>query len=351
MCVTVGRVERVSNTMIFVAAVDKDEQITCYQNKIQFHDSEDVQAMILPFPAGKPLRFINTDFGIDTAQVKAEDRPSFKLAKHLNRIVFPKDKLQKKSKGIGMGLSRGGGGRSDMLEIQHCGDLEFVVALTCDDLTRIPTKQLNLSKADDVLAFLHTNYPANFSFLCCRFMTKTPGMPPLAYVSSRLKDGRLFVPTLHYHGHEEAADEAKTVHPSIPTGMVSLGRGKPSKTEAKKKKDHPLWDHQLFTINASFQCPIEAVSACQINTRDYPLEDDDLHEQGTRSGLDPNLGTGHASAQVTGQDSTYPDWIQLQAEPRLCSRSGGHAVSRARSTHSKELHLDQGRIQVRFVIQ
>ncbi len=196
MCIFAAPVRDVSDTKIAVVALQGGaQQLTVYQNKAVTLGRN---AMVLPVPAGSDITLIDlSEYG--TAFWTACE------------TCFPPEHTNG-TFGWGAAASTTGGfgaAPPPPLPVQQVGQYQCSVAPTLADLGRINRTVFTLSP--DAAKTLGEHYASGFSFIVCLFEGTVEGHP-IAYVSSTLPGGRLFIPTRHDHGSTGGADDGTLVH-------------------------------------------------------------------------------------------------------------------------------------------
>jgi hypothetical protein len=82
--------------------------------------------------------------------------------------------------------------------IEH-GSYLVSIATTLDDLFRLDTTVFHFSR--ELYTFFAKHYTAEFGYLCCKLKEGKQDYEPICYSHRLHSNGRLFVPTLHYHNH------------------------------------------------------------------------------------------------------------------------------------------------------
>lgn len=180
MCIIPGPVDSVSNTKLFVMpSLDKTRQFTVYSNSV---DSPDENVMILPVPNLNSLQ-------LHTIKYK-------KLFDHLHDSVI---KHQTRAFEFSMYRSLSASAQFDSLPVFEHGSYLVSLAQTIEDLHRLNSSVFQLPP--DIDTFFAKHYTREFGYLCCVLKPGEKTYEPLAYSHRLHSNGKLFVPTLHYHNH------------------------------------------------------------------------------------------------------------------------------------------------------
>lgn len=218
MCVIQGATSRIADTQILAfPTADKRSQVTVYSNAVQLKGQEEEQtnsaldaffpgyrvpsfsrrgdvAMILPIPRGyERFDVIDTT---DCADMFKEIDECF--PEQMSFSLFSTNQAQSAS----------------FLAVKTCGSYKYSLVPSLADFSRVDP---NVFKLDaEVGHLLGTKYPRGFAFLVCK-IEESKKFHPIAYVHPMPEDGKLFVPTLHFHqGHHD--------------------------------QSHPDWDHQIYVV-------------------------------------------------------------------------------------------------------
>lgn len=213
MCIIQGNISKVSNTCIFVAPLETptdpttpSRQLTVYSNRIVQDSTLERRGnrwvtsrakVFLARNAGKTptpcmiLPAISFSKGSDVVPV--EFRSNAESFFDLLDNTFPKP--ERKVDELG-GFSKGKMGRK--LEVIRVGSYDVSIVPTIQDFSLLDEEHFVL---DPNLAKLFAQrYETDSAFVVCR-LRHGEKFHPIAYTSSVRKDGSLFVPTYHYHGH------------------------------------------------------------------------------------------------------------------------------------------------------
>ncbi len=191
MCIFTGGIRSVSNTRILLVPLNDGRQMTVYQNDVETSGSDGIgRAMILPVPSspkGEPIHFV------DMSKFRGNifDRCD---------MFFPERNYEAASMGFGGGFGSHEQ-KSAPLPVQRVGGYNCSVVPTIGDFGRLSDAHFKIPT--NVAQVLSANYSQGFSFVVCVF-DRNIKAHPIAYISSRFHDGKLFIPTRHAHGEELA---------------------------------------------------------------------------------------------------------------------------------------------------
>lgn len=213
MCIFNRPVQAVKATRIFVSETVDGRQFTAYANYVEnaitkADKRKNQQAMILPFslPQAKGVPAIQLIDMSGCAKVlndmeKVFSSPPVLISRSVASVA------------------------SKSLAVFNVGSYSCSVALSLEQLQNIDETVFKLSpRVREVLA---GHYPTRFGFLVCQ-LTADGEQHPIAYVHHLLAADRLFVPTLHHHGHSSEKDE-----------------------EEKNEEAHADWDHFIYSTNTT----------------------------------------------------------------------------------------------------
>ncbi len=258
MCIISGEVNKVSNTRILVAPLNKGKrQLTVYSNQVNI---DNPVAMILPFPQS------NTEFRFFDLTNYTD------LFKDLNRLVFP------------IPLSRGflnNSSRSkslnNSLTVVQVGSYKASVAENVDDLDRINTSVFKFEPL--ALEFLKTNYSQGFGFVIAQ-MDQSKNYHPFGYIHGMLSNGRMFIPTMHFHqeNHQNKFKQEpffpKTSGLRLPSGFPSIVNQsyniQPSNDQPSN--DQPDWDHEIYCWNSALSGKNPSNESHSVSNKDTNFE-------------------------------------------------------------------------------
>ena len=182
MCIFSGDVENVKNTKIFVAPCSRrTTQLTVYSNQVSLKNEG---FMVLPFP-GKFVKFV------DLTERK-------ELFKDLEEY-FPKSRTKSLS-------------YSYESKLEQVGSYQAVAMSDFKELS-MTSKKLNIDLDSEVLSFLEKHYSSGFGFVVFRLM-KEMEYHPFGYVHTT-DTGKMFVPTMHYHGLNDSKEIKADWHHKI----------------------------------------------------------------------------------------------------------------------------------------
>ncbi len=202
MCIILGPVHRVSQTKLFVLPNNsKTRQMTFYSNAVS---TPKQNMMILPVPNS------NDSIELHTIRYKSMFQDLKKSVKSLYETP-PSNYLTRS-------LHASASLRHDTLEIIAHGSYLVSIAPQLEDLLRLNTSVFELTP--EVYHFFGSHYNREFSFLCCVLKKGQEAYEPLCYSHPLHSSGRLFVPTLHYHNHDDYVDT-----------------------------DTADWDHTIYSVN------------------------------------------------------------------------------------------------------
>lgn len=195
MCIILGEVHSVTQTKLFVLAnKDKTRQMTFYSNAV---NTPKENMMVLPVPGIAELHTIDyknmfTDLKQSVKRIYQES-PSYTT--------------NTRSLSCSASIPR------DTLEIIAHGSYYVSIAPTLEDLLRLDTRVFTLTP--ELLQFFAKHYNDEFSYICCVLTKGSEAYEPLCYSHPlHSSDGfkKLFVPTLHYHGHGYGHLEIEYAH-------------------------------------------------------------------------------------------------------------------------------------------
>jgi len=255
MCIFSGNPDSVSETRIFVAPCSEPDippirfwfpwfgnnnnstsssplvkkngkQITVYGNTVS---TSSPVAMVLPVPnkSGSPQSIEM----IDTSGVDADT--FFSQLKG----CFPK---VPKVKGLGTRsfVSMNFSADSAHLEVKRAGSYRYSIVPSTRDFNRLDQDIFSYKMTPEVKDLLCTHYHTGYSFLVC-IIDQGAQYKPIAYVHDMMKGNRLFIPTRHFHGHNNNNNTSNIMtHQYSPLSHNS-------------ESDEADWDHQIYVAGIS----------------------------------------------------------------------------------------------------
>jgi hypothetical protein len=188
MCIILGQVHSVSQTKLFVLAnKKKTRQITFYSNAV---DTPEENMMILPVP--------NSSNAIELHTIQYK-----KMFDDLKRSV--KSTYQEPSRNIlSRSLAYASASPRDTLEIISHGSYLVSIAPQLEDLLRLDESVFDFTP--ELYSFFGKHYSREFSYICCILKEGREAYEPLCYSHPLHSSGKLFVPTLHYHKHNDRVE-------------------------------------------------------------------------------------------------------------------------------------------------
>jgi hypothetical protein len=178
MCVISYKAMVSGTKLLVMPSGDGTRQLTVYSNEV---DTDRNNSMILPIPGGGE-------------GVQLHDFSKHKALFSQLADMFPKAMSMADSVTY---LSNSAGSR---LPVLHVGSYDVSVAPTWDDLARLDRDTFNVS--DAAVAFMGDTYAKKWGYVVCQLSPHTSSYSPFAY-SHPIEYGKCFVPTMHFHGHEE----------------------------------------------------------------------------------------------------------------------------------------------------
>lgn len=202
MCIIPGPIHSVNNTKLFVLPNrSRTRQMTFYKNSV---GSPDENMMILPVP----------NIGsIELHKVKYK-----KMFDDLRSSVtyIPERSYQFN---YDMNTLRCAASYEPLPVISH-GSYLVSIAPTLQDLFRLDATVFDFS--EELYNFFAKHYTSEFGYLCCKLKEGKQDYEPICYSHNLHSNGKLFVPTLHYHNHGGRIDT-----------------------------DHADWDHMIYSAGTT----------------------------------------------------------------------------------------------------
>ncbi len=180
MCILSGTINTVSRTKIFgMPSKDGTRQLTVYTNAV---DTPETNVMCLPVP------------NPHTVNYETVPKELFKQCKE----SFPDPPPPQAPPGqYWLSASRS---YDEPIEIKTHGSYEVALVPSLYDFHRIPETFAKLSF--EVKQYLFNSYPPEYGVLLCKLKKGLSDYEPFAY-SHEIVNQSLFLPTKHYHIHED----------------------------------------------------------------------------------------------------------------------------------------------------
>lgn len=196
MCMIIPKASiHVSDTEIFCAPLNNGtHQVTVYKNKVSMNKPV---AMILPFPTS------------NSGGVRMLDLSGYETIFEDLKEVFEDIELS-------YNHSLSTNSMDKELKVFKVGSYNVSIASSFKDLNRLNKGVFDLKKESNFSDIIKDNYPASWGYVVC-ILRNNAKFHPIGYVH-KLLNGKLFVPTRHYHGHIE---------------------------------ENPDWDHEIYLYNVT----------------------------------------------------------------------------------------------------
>lgn len=185
MCIISNPIESVSNTKILVAVnPEKNKQLTIYSNEVTNISSGN--AMILPVPYPQTVTFHD----LSNYSYIFKDCDSC-FQSRISTNSFSADSFSADSRGI------------TKLKVFNVGSYQVSLAMSLDEIKHVDTSVFRLSP--NCFKLLSNEYKnGNFGFIICKLSDGNKDYHPFGY-SHNITDGMLFIPTKHYHSHNNGS--------------------------------------------------------------------------------------------------------------------------------------------------
>jgi hypothetical protein len=156
----------------------------------------------------------------------------------------------------------------DTLEVHYVGSYKASIVPNFKSFGLVDTSEFNL--APDTKEILEKYYKSNYGFIVCQLMASRNGdnhkYHPFGYLHEIREDGRLFIPTRHYHKMNEfnpytkyhlgVDDDNQDVSDHFMSTLSMEDKWlrlniKKREFSTPKKKPIADWDHEVYVINCS----------------------------------------------------------------------------------------------------
>jgi hypothetical protein len=208
MCMIQGTPEKISDTRILVSIVNTEYplQLVVYSNKVK---TETPVAMILPFPNHSKKNFVKV---LETTK---KDNQIFDML-NISFIPLVFNLSVRKTKG--------------KLEVLRSGSYRYSIVKSLSDFDSLS----DIFKLTDpkLQVVLSKNYQ-NFGFIVCIIDANTD-YTPFAYITEKLPDGKMFIPTRHYHSKNQDTNPYKITN-NLLGDLMDAGD----------------WDHSIYILGGN----------------------------------------------------------------------------------------------------
>jgi hypothetical protein len=236
-----GPLNRVAKTKIFSCpTADKKRQLTVYSNTV---DTPAENVMLLPVPHPETVV-------LETVHKEIFEECDASFSRGRGEFLCESDSST---------LTAMSGG---YLSIRDHGSYQVVLVPSMEDLDRIPPDFVTLSGG--VKDYVRKHYgDGRFGILLCKLKAGAVNYEPFAYSHALLEEGRLFIPTRHYHVHSNTRFHADGREDYFSRGydFMSSGSGglatfdSPALTAAAtstaESPNADDWDHDIYTAGTS----------------------------------------------------------------------------------------------------
>ncbi len=187
MCLISTEIQQVSKTKILVAPnSNKTRQLVVYSNYV--NNVSESNAMVLPVPLPQTIQFIN-------------------LSKYSNIFEDCAGCFYNPSRAKSLSYSTNSfNSRDDQmpLEVFNVGSYQVSLAANLDQISRVDKRIFELSSGlKQTLEMFY--YQPYWGFIICKLAKGPESYHPLAY-SHDIIDGKVYIPTRHYHQEAKWAD-------------------------------------------------------------------------------------------------------------------------------------------------
>ena len=221
-----GITTSITGTQIIISNIGDGRQLTVYSNQIVLGDRLEPVVMILPFP--------NKNNNIKVLETVNEDMKCFD---DINKCFI------EQTFGI---RSRSCSGTSSKrtLEVLRAGNYRYSIARGIEQLNMLDNIFKKSKELDNLLMTYEDN---NFGFIAC-IIDKNAKYSPFAYIHN-IVDNKLFVPTKHYHEHDQ-----RTNYMGRNSFNDNWGQSNhtPYNNQVINNSEYTTdWDHDIFIFNTS----------------------------------------------------------------------------------------------------
>lgn len=246
MCIIQGEIKNVSKTKILATKVKKSLttsgkplQLIVYSNTVELSNNGNPVAMVLPFPNYPNSKNDRRNF-IKILETKPKDSKLFDyLDERFKEHTFGSSSYD--------GLLKNSSGRGT-LKVSRSGSYRYSIVNELSDFNKLNN---NVFKLDPDVEKILSTYYQNFGFIVCIIDTSAD-YSPFAYISERMPNGKIFIPTRHHHQHQNHYYDFNS------NGILK-------DTENKLEN----WDHSVYILGTSYhngKIPTEQINVNKFNT-------------------------------------------------------------------------------------
>ena len=237
MCIIANPVVKVASTKIWVSPnKDGTRQLTIYSNNV---DTMTKNAMILPVPT------------TDADSIKFIDLSFYQNFFNDCKSCFRSTKLFTYSSGdtLGVTLSSNSLKRST-LAVHDVGSYKASIVPSLSDFDRLDTTVFRVDA--DLADMLKSTYSSGFAFIVCQLEKGSVNYHPFAYTHTLAQNGKLFVPTKHWHAHTNNGAGNSWLPGFLPRNAFS-GRGGlyGQDMDYLRSTVSADWDHIIYSPNTN----------------------------------------------------------------------------------------------------
>lgn len=228
MCIITGTVSRVAKTKIYVSAdTKKQRQITIYSNEV---NTPRENAMVLPVPHPETVDLVDLS---SYPELFGDCATCFRL-------------IPTRSWGLTDSDSAGylSVPNSQTLEVLDVGSYRASLVPSLNDFARLDTSVFQISP--ELIALLTKHYVSGFGFIVCQLKSGNHLYHPFAYTHALADNGKLFVPTRHFHPHEAPALQSLNYIDFTRADWEQQARTMNS-LRSQKTVNEADWDHVIYS--------------------------------------------------------------------------------------------------------
>ena len=243
MCIIVNPVVKVTSTKIWVSPNNTGtRQLTIYSNNVDTHKKN---AMILPVPTtdADSIRFIDFSF---YQRFFNDCQSCFRSTKPL---------LYSSSQTLGISLSNNRFKRSTLI-VHDVGSYKASIVPSLADFDRLDKSVFRVT--GDLGNMLQRTYSSGFSFIVCQLEKGAINYHPFAYTHTLAQNGKLFVPTKHWHADPNSGDGNSLLSRFLSRNVFSdSGTVYDQDMDHIRSRIHADWDHIVYSPNTNLDSCID----------------------------------------------------------------------------------------------
>ena len=235
MCIIANPVVKVASTKIWVSPnKDGTRQLTIYSNSVETMTKN---AMILPVPTTDvdSIKFLDLSF---YQRFFDDCKACFRSTKPLSDFTY----------GARTTTLSANYSKRSTLAVHDVGSYKASIVPSLGDFDRLDKTVFTVS--GDLADMLKNTYSSGFSFIVCQLEKGSVNYHPFAYTHTMAQNGKLFVPTKHWHAHGNAGGSSSWLPGFLPRNAFS-GTLYGQDMDHLRSTVSADWDHVIYSPNTN----------------------------------------------------------------------------------------------------